>query len=303
MKRKIIQLAGSTLVVSLPSRWASEQSLKKGMEVEAIPKGSDLLIRTSAQPEEKKTLLDAKDMSERVFRWILSSLHKQGYDEIDIIYRDKKILTWCDDLVKNLLLGFAIINHTEKHIIIRRISQDILGELDSSLIRAFHVTINMGDEIASAIQRKDYSRCKELISLEKTNNQLTNFCERLINKHHPDHAIMTYVIAWNSEKLCDDLKYICNVLLAHETPRLTKDVPDLLHTATAFLRDYLSLYGSFSISALEKNYHARHAVLAARETYFTKKSPEETLILHHLFSFIEKIDDFSAVTIALKRAD
>jgi phosphate uptake regulator len=301
MKRKIIQLAGSTLVVSLPSKWAEEQHLKKGLEVEAIPKGSDLLIRTSGGPEEKKTVLDSKDMSERVFRWTLSSLHKQGYDEIDIIYNDKKLLSWCEDMIKNLLLGFVIISHTEKHVIVRRMSQDILSELDSSLRRAFLVTINMGEEIASAIQAKDHSRCKELISLEKTNNQLTNFCERLINKHMPEHSIMLYVIIWNLEKICDDLKYVCQTILVHEKPRLTNDVPELLQKAVAYLRDYLSLYGNFSFASLEKIYHERHALLAQREKYFAKKSPEEILILHHLFSFIEKIDDFSAVTIGLKQ--
>ena len=44
MRRKIIQLAGKTLVVSLPSDWVKELGLKKGQEVEVSRVGRSMVI-------------------------------------------------------------------------------------------------------------------------------------------------------------------------------------------------------------------------------------------------------------------
>ena len=44
MKRKAIQLANQTLVISMPSKWVKEQGIKKGDEIDVEEKGKRLMI-------------------------------------------------------------------------------------------------------------------------------------------------------------------------------------------------------------------------------------------------------------------
>jgi len=46
MKRKIIQTAGKTMVVSLPSAWVKKYGIKKGEEVEVEERGAEISVST-----------------------------------------------------------------------------------------------------------------------------------------------------------------------------------------------------------------------------------------------------------------
>ena len=58
MKRKVIQLAGRTFVVSLPTSWAREWDVKKGEELELIEDGPRLILSTEKSRQSKKGLID-----------------------------------------------------------------------------------------------------------------------------------------------------------------------------------------------------------------------------------------------------
>ncbi|MFH1073117.1 MAG: AbrB/MazE/SpoVT family DNA-binding domain-containing protein [Nanoarchaeota archaeon] len=305
MKRKVIQLAGKTLVVSLPSKWARQNNVKKGQEVDVEEKGHDLLIKTQSVPEEMKKSFDAKGISERVFRWSLSSLHKQGYDEIEVLFDNPKVLEWLDDLVKNLFIGFVIVDQSGKRCLVRRISQEMDKEFDTALRRAFLVTISLGESMIELYKKKERVRFAELVSLEKTNNQLTNFCERILNKMgHPDpkKTCFYYAIVWNTEKICDDLKYFCKYisLSKNKKIRFSADVLTFLEHAIKFFKDFYAIVYKFDFRQLEALNEERKRFLREKEKYLKAKTPEEIVLLDYLLSFIIKIDEYSASMIAVK---
>jgi len=49
MKRKIIQLAGKTMVVSLPAEWIRKFKVNKGDEVELKEEGKRIIINTDKE--------------------------------------------------------------------------------------------------------------------------------------------------------------------------------------------------------------------------------------------------------------
>ena len=108
MKRKAIQLAGKTLVVSLPSKWARNMGIRKGDEGEVEEKDDNLNISASKKITLERFTIDATGLKDRTLRWTLSAIHKSGYEEIEILYDDSKTPQIIQEIVKDLFIGFAI---------------------------------------------------------------------------------------------------------------------------------------------------------------------------------------------------
>lgn len=303
MGRKVIQLAGKTLVVSLPSKWARRNNVVKGDEVELEDKGTDMVIKTSTVPRERKTRLAATGMSERVYRWVISSLHKQGYDEIEVEYDDSRFMPWTQDLVKNLFVGFILLKQTPTGCVIRRVSQDMQSEFDMSLRRSFLVCLSMLESMIELYKKKDYKGMEQLLPMEKSNNQLTNFCERILNKQgHKEYekTCFYYVIAWNNEKVCDDIKYACEHIARFHNKKWPAEILHIMDAAYGFYKEFYSCFFDFEIKRFVHIHEDRIAYLKNREKHYEGRAPHEAVVVSHLLDFIGRIDDFSASTIAVR---
>ena len=158
MKRRVIQLAGKTSVISLPSKWVKQYSVKKGDELEIEELGNQLLIKTSSsQTEIKKIAINIENLNERTLRLIMSALHKLGYDEINLFYETSKLSNAIQDIIKNLLLGFVVIDQTNKKCILKSVSSDLDTEFDSTLRRAFLVSLSLANSSLEVISSKDFT--------------------------------------------------------------------------------------------------------------------------------------------------
>jgi len=255
MKRKVIQLAGKTLVVSLPSKWVQRCNVKKGQEVEIEEKGRTLLLKTDGEPEVKRVEFDTRGQSERIIRLAISGFHRRGFDEIELLYDNPKTADHIQELVKDFFIGFVIINQTKTRCVIKSISKDSEQEFDSTLRRAFLVTITMGENILESLKSKDLASLKSSLNLEKTNNQLISFCERLINKTgHISQELSSfyYIIAWNLEKVCDEYKYMVEYMLENKVEKVTlaDETISYFEESLNYLKSYYTLFYKFDKNEL-----------------------------------------------------
>ena len=177
MRRKLVEQGGTTMMVSLPSKWIKRFDLKKGDEIIIEEDGKMIHLSTDTINRSRAIQIDLRDMNDRVIKWIISGLHKFGFDEIEILYNQPDVLPVVDWLLKNLMIGFALIEQTSKRIVLKNITQDTEAEFNATLRRAFLVTNALAESSIEAIREKEFDTLKSLISLEETNNQLTNFCE------------------------------------------------------------------------------------------------------------------------------
>jgi len=297
MKRKVIQLAESTFVVSLPTSWVKQWGVKKGEELDLVENGPRLSISTTSPRELKKGTVDASTANERTLRWLLSSLHKKGYDEIEITTGSFEHTKIIDELLKNLFIGFTIVHQTDRSCIIRTVSKELDDQFDVILRRAFLVTLGLADQTLALTKQGKYHELPALLELEKTNNQLTNFCERMLNKRgHPEPSKTTflYVVIWNLEKIADDYKYILETLSKNK--KINKKTIDLFAHVNDLLRNYYELFYRFDLSKLN--------TLATQYKDVQKKIEDallgdDTVVLSHLSHIVMKTADFSASTFAL----
>lgn len=78
MKRKVIQMAGKTMVVSIPSDWVKKYGIKKGDELELEKKNRNIIISTKKDYSLNKIKVNISDLDEQVIKWTLSAIHKSG---------------------------------------------------------------------------------------------------------------------------------------------------------------------------------------------------------------------------------
>ncbi|NTV24345.1 MAG: phosphate uptake regulator PhoU, partial [Nanoarchaeota archaeon] len=303
---KIFSNGQSALGITLPSKWYQRYNLKKGDELE-ITLDENRLIAYAGVYESPvlKTSIDITKLSKKVIRWILSSLQKKGYDEIKIVYSSKSESETVRELLQTMMVGFIIVENAEGYLVIKSLSRDDEEVFQNLLRRAFFVTMEMASETLSNIQEMSFEKLSGTIKLEDTNNQLANICERLINKGcvTKDPAFY-YTIIWNLEKVCDDYKYICSLMLEDRTGAISDELIALFAKINAFLRGYYELFYDFEFKRLLELDAEKGCILDIIYQLSGKgMSKRESLLLHYLHSNMLKIVDFSTSTIAIRNVD
>lgn len=307
MKRKVIQIAENTLVVSLPTEWVKRFNVNKGDEVDLKEFNDGLIISPINELSAVKSIrINIANLNERVIRWYLSALHKSGYDEIEINYLDKDQLKLIYELMKNLFTGFNIISETKNVVVLKSISKENKDEFDAALRRSFRITISMGAELIACLKpqndKLDSNKLELIKEKELLNNQLTNFCERLVNKHRFENSAFLYTIIWNLEKICDNYKYIINELEKRNTtlktyPHISKELLDIFELANNYLEQYYDLLFNFNITKLNAIDENKKQIMTKISSLKLNGIDKE--ILNHLIVLITQATDFSASIIAL----
>ena len=302
MKRKAIQLANQTLVVSLPAKWVKQQGIKKGDEIEVKERGNNLIIEcdsTNNKSLDKATVdtTNIRDLYGRTVSCMISGLNKAGFNEIKIKYDKhiaKKII---EKLSREVFIGFPVVEQEEGMCVLRSISKDIEFEFNAALRRAFLVTISMGESIINAIKAKKLLILGELLTLEHTNNQLTQFCERILNmsgyKDYTKTCFM-YVIAWNLEKVCDEYKYICEYFSKEENnkTKIGKDIILLFEKVNKFIASYYELLYKFDINKLNEQFKEYKQIEKKALELSKSKNQKEIFIITRLLFAAARADDF-----------
>ncbi len=300
MKRKVILQGGKTFMVSLPIRWAKQVRVGKGDELECSTTPNQVCFSAKKEQVPQQIQVNLEGLSERAIRYILSGLHKSGYDEITAYFHNQENLEIIEDLVKNLYVGFAIVEQDDKKCVLKCISKELAGEFDTALRRAFLVTLSLGESMLEALNNSRFSQLKDLLRLEKTNNQLTSFCERLLNKNPgiaPEKHNFLYVIAWNIEKVCDDYKYICRELQDYKG-KLSRPLLQATAEAQNLLRGYYELFYRFDITKLSRLNEKKEQI--QDKLFAMKLSQKEHKISFYLLDAIFKLVEFSASMTAVR---
>lgn len=311
MKRNVISLAGKTNVISLPSSWCKKYDVKKGDELDVEERGNSIVVSTEGKTIKERLTINVEDMPERVIRWTLSGIHKSGFDEIEVLYKNKEQEQVIEEIVANLMMGFIVMEKSHKKLMIRSIpldrlvlksiSKDTDAEFENALRRSFLVGLEIADESLGLIKENKIEKLAGLLDLEKQNNKLTNFCEKILNKRGHQEAKKTnfyYVIIWNMEKVVDDYKYIINHV-SKEKITINKDTIELYAKSNNFFRGYYELFYKFDFDKLIGLSNEIKDLSKSKEKYFRDKNGKEVIVVSHLFDIISKCSDFSASYVAI----
>ena len=87
MKRKVIQIANSTQLISLPRTWTKKHNIIKGQEVNVEEVGENVVVSTDSVPKLLTAEIDIGGFDDIAKRFVYA-LYQKGVDEIKIYGRE-----------------------------------------------------------------------------------------------------------------------------------------------------------------------------------------------------------------------
>lgn len=303
MKRKVIQMGGKTMVISLPASWIKKYGIKKGDEMEVEEKGNNVIVNIGKSLAIDKTVLDIKDFG-ILGRRVMAALYKKGYDEIQILYEKPKDLIEIKKAIDLEAMNFEIVQQTNKSCIVKSISEATEAEFDNVLRRTFLVLLSMSKEILEGLKEKKINKITEARELEKINNKFTHFCRRALNKKgykdYKSTAIM-YTIIEQLENVADEFKFMCDYLTSPKMKglKLNKKVMDLFVETNENIIRFYELFYKFDKEKAVKFSEVRKDIIKKSHILFQTLPNKEIVVVFYLMNVTQKVFEMFGPVLAL----
>lgn len=298
MKRKIIQLAGKTFVVSLPSKWAKLQGINKGDEVEVVEQDNSLTISIEKKKFHSKASADVTGLKPMVKR-IVASLYKAGYDELEITYSNGEELRRIQEVLQETCMGFEIISKTNSLVRIKNISTIKDDQYQTLLRRSWMVILEMGSELEKAYKDQNNELYDTVILSDLNLNRFSDFCRRVLNtsRYVSERPLPEYVIVEIMEKIGDLYKDL-GKLFKNRKIRYDETIAKELKTANSLLRLFYEIFYEFNYKDLTRFRVERDSFNKRCDKYYQTLKPEQVQSLMLIQQITEFLFDLNGVLIA-----
>lgn len=296
MRRRVVKHGSATLTISLPSEWARKYGIQRGDELEIEERGNSLLISTRSDIHGHSADIYLYG-PERLTRRLITQHYIRGFDELNIHIDGEDTMQFIVDNIPEFL-GYEIIEQGEKYCTIKNIATGVETEVESIIRRLFLMLKILADSSLDAIKKKEYPRLKEIVLLEKTNNKLVHFCERILNTkgYREEHKTrIIYTLVWEIEKICDEFKYICTFLSdpKNKNIKIDEEVLDYYAKVNEMVANFFSLFCKFDKEKLKKTTILREELVNKAYDLFQRKSREQLAVMSHLQHLALKLYDIT----------
>lgn len=251
MQRKVIQIANSTQLISLPRSWSIKNNIKKGDELEVNESNNRIIVSIPSLQSQEKKLEITIDSPDKFLRRMLFSPYIQGCTEIKVNYTDPEVFNLISNEVQ-LLMGYEIITQGANYCVIRSVATALDNDFDNILKRIFWSTISMMEGVIGAMDEFDYGKLGSLRSLEQTNNKLSYFSLRILNtKGYKDENKRNslYYTILEIEEIFDDLRDICDYI-AKKKIKVDKTTIDMTKKCMHYFKKVHDLFNKFDTDML-----------------------------------------------------
>ena len=312
MKRKVIQIANSTQLVSLPRKWSQKYNIQKGDELDVEEQGDKIIVGTEKTLEAGNVEIDITGLDRTSTLYCILALYKIGYDEITIKFEEpfthhyrvnekKKVISVLHEIA-NRLSGFEIIQQKENFCVIKQMSEPSKKEFEVALRRVFLLLIDASKDLLDAAKNKDMVLADTIEEKHDTVMTFTSYCLRLLNKVGYDNykkTIILYHIVSNLDKIVDVLKYSARDLIAFRFT-LNKESKKILEDIDKSISMYYDFFYKFDIKRIQTLYENRDMMLKSIRRLAKKCTPMEILYLTNMSSLLELITDISEARVGLE---
>jgi len=285
MKRKLVKQGNGALTISLPHKWIELNNLEKGDYIDLLESGKDLLATSSGKMEVKRHEITIS-LEKPFFKRYLKSLYILGYDNIMINSLDKLPISEIKKSIRELI-GFEIIDQTQKRCEVSIVSTSNSDSLDSLLRRVFHIISNMMEDIISQLRLKEIEELKSIAEREENVNRFVNLCLRSLNKqgyHDYKKTPYIYLILSNLELIADALRDFC---LDVKVPN--QDVADLLSEIKIYFDECHKLFFKYDMKKI-KNVKEQRIKLFSLAYSVNASMPDQVMYLYHIIATLHQIE-------------
>lgn len=295
MKRKVIQLAGKTLVVSLPNKWVKKYNVKKGDDVEIDEEERKLIIKTRGEGEKITKALDAKDLKEMLSRTI-GGLYKAGYDEIEITYYSPDQYAVIRNVLNRTCMGYEIIRHGQRNILIRNLSDLHPQEFDNILRRLFLTLLSSVDDALEYIKQGNFKGMEEIVLRDSIINKYSDLCRRILNiqGHETTRKTTTYYyICEELEKVGDGYRDLMKFIISNKIKKIDKSTLTLISDINSYVRLFYELFYQFNLKKLEEFGEKSEKLKKEFKSRLESSSVKDLKLNYHLYRIFCMVFDMN----------
>ncbi len=297
MKRKVIQIADSTQLVSLPRKWALQHGIKKGDEIDVREEDSRLIISTEKAYEVGKVEVNTEGLGIMIPRFI-HALYKKGVDDVKFTFNSKEDMQAIQQALGKEAVGFEITNQGSNFCEIKHVAGE-LEDFEPILKRTFLLLLSMSEQTLDALKKGNFAILPNVAFLEEANNRFTTTSRRLINKKGSNKfnpiGPMYYILE-DIENLADQYKYLCNHI--HNLYKknkidkkgISKNVINGFEKVDKMLRDFYETFYKFDRAKLIDIAKKRKELVD--ELYGILENSNKVLdriVVHYLIVIFQKI--------------
>jgi phosphate uptake regulator len=312
IKRKVIQIANSTQLISLPRKWALKYDIKKGDELEVEEDGNKIFISTESVQESGNIEVDITGLDRDSFMFLIRILYVRGYDEIKLIFNNPivhhyrlgkkvKVISAIHAEV-NRLTGIEVIQQRENFCILKILSESSIKDFDLILRRIFLLISDASNDLIKGAGKGD----KYLVeSMEEKHNTITKFMSsalRLLNKvGHPNHknTFLYYHIIESLDNVNDILKESARDIVNFKI-KISKNSEKILFRINESLAEFNKFFYKFDFKLVEKLSSERYKIMVEIRGALKKFSKDEILLLMNMERVQEEILDLKVARMALQ---
>lgn len=313
MKRKVIQIANSTQLVSLPRKWSLKYGIKKGDELEVEEVSDHLIIRTNHVPDLKEVEIEVGQLDRSSILHVLRNLYRRGYNIIKINfdkqiaphYRlkdQKKIISIIHEEV-NRLPGLEIIQQRENFCLIKNVSEVNEKEFDNILRRVFILLTDMSTDLLRGMKNVDLVLVETIEEKHFSVTKFINLCLRMLNQKSPvEDTKLTFLYHLVSTIwfISSSIKYCARDFLNYKK-ELSVDAYRLMELIDNQIKQFYEFFYKFDIEKMRKLSENKEDIKNALEQLSGKNiSPKEIIILDKMSNCLEMMVDMVGARVALQ---
>lgn len=312
MRRRVIQIADSTQLISLPRKWAQRYGIKKGDELDIEEKGNKVVVSTGKGTELKKAEISLEGLDRTSILYYIQSGYRIGYDELHITfnqpltqhYRLKsktKIISVIHN-ESNRLIGYEVIQQKDNFCVVKDISESSIREFDTVLKRIFLLLNDTADDMVRACKTNDTVLLETIEEKHDSITKFISYCLRLLNKYgHPEpyKTCVYYHIIATLDKIVDVFKYGARDMLEHKH-KLKKETRDILDGLNKSIHLYSEMFFDFDNKKMTELYRNRDAIIKKIGEMQSKLPPSELTFIVYMRSMLELITEVSEARMGLQ---
>jgi len=297
MKRKVIQLAGKTLVVSLPINWVKLNNVFKGDEIEVQEKGPTITFSTEKHISKEKTSVDVSNIAPMAKR-IVASAYKAGFDEVEIKYNSSEELKRVQEVLIESCMGYEILSRTKNTINVKNISSIDSSQYSTMMRKSWLTTIQMGELLEEAMKTNNEETFENIILTDLTVNRFTDFCRRIINitNHIVKKPGIEYSIIECLEKIADKYKTTAKYLL--KEPTKNNELQKIVKSVNEMLRAFYESYYQINYIKLTEYKTLHEKIFSNINKNLDKFTKKELIVAMELFNLAELLFDINGPIVA-----
>lgn len=336
MRRKVIKQGHNTFTLTLPIKWAKQQNLQPGTELEVSEQGNSLVVSILGSEGNEKAIekaeVDITGLPNPLLWRFVSSAYRAGYNEIKIdfegIENDKgqmeefsyDITDWfykgqlpkdrslrltpieAIQALVNRFVGVEITEQRQNYVIVKQFGETSYKEFDHAMKRIFMVIVSMSKDVLSAIESNDRSPLKAIHMMDTNVDRFEDYCLRVLNtKGYEDYkkTSTVYSTIFLLEMLGDEYKRIAKHAV-EEKAHYSQPALDFFRQVHQQLETYHELFYNFERSKAIKIFENEEAFTIAAKKLFEKGTDQDKELLHHLKKITRFIVSLAELAIDLK---